>query len=135
MLTRAKIWYGDKEVRLESDGVCALEIYYTGNPIIKTDLRHKQGSRKILIWNNYDDLFIDETLFSYGGKLKILRVTAIDWGLNIVNASLNIENVHLWELIKSDWDYLGLSKCRDTNILYQPFLKRNKPNHYRYLFD
>tara|TARA_Y100000296_G_scaffold76977_1_gene98111 strand:- start:95 stop:445 length:351 start_codon:yes stop_codon:yes gene_type:complete len=107
MLTRAKIWYGDREVRLESDGVCALEIYYTGNPRIKTDLQYKQGSRKILIWNNYDDLFIDETLFSYGGKLKILRVTAIDWGLNIVNASLNIENVHLWELIKSDWDYLG----------------------------
>ena len=107
MLTRAKIWYGDREVRLESDGVCALEIYYTGNPRIKTDLQYKQGSRKILIWNNYDDLFIDETLFSYGGKLKILRVQAIDWDLNIVSAELNIENVHLWELIKSDWDYLG----------------------------
>ena len=107
MLTRAKIWYGDEEVRLESDGACALEIYYIGSPIIKTDLQYKQGSRKILIWNNPDSLFTDETLFSYMGKLKILRVTAIDWYLNTVNASLNIENVHIWELIKSDWDYIG----------------------------
>ena len=107
MLTTAKIWYGDKEVRLESDGVCALEIYYIGNPIIKTDLQYKRGSRKILFWNDYDNLFMDETLFSYGGKLKILRVKAIDWDLNTVSAELNIENVHIWELIKSDWDYIG----------------------------
>jgi hypothetical protein len=107
MLTRAKIWYGDKEVRLESDGVCALEIYYTGRVKIKTDFQYKQGPRKILIWNDYDNLFTDETLFTYTGGLKILRVQAIDWDLNTVRATLNIENVHLWELIKSDWDYLG----------------------------
>ena len=107
MLTRAKIWYGDKEVRLESDGVCALEIYYMGNPRIKNDFQYKQGPRKILIWNDYDNLFTDETLFTYTGGLKILRVQAIDWDLNTVRATLNIENVHLWELIKSDWDYLG----------------------------
>ncbi len=107
MLTRAKIWYGDRNVRLESDGVCALEIYYTGNPIIKTDLQYKRGSRKILIWNDYENLFADEVLFTYEGKLKILRVKAIDWDLNIVNATLNIENVHIWELINSDWDYIG----------------------------
>jgi len=107
MLTRAKIWYGDREVRLESDGVCALEIYYTGSPRILTGLRHKKGSHKILIWNNYDNLFTDGTLFTYTGRLKILRVKAIDWDLNIVSAELNIENVHIWDLINSDWDYLG----------------------------
>ena len=107
MLTTAKIWYGDKEVRLESDGVCALEIYYIGNPIIITDLQYKRGLRKILIWNNYDNLFTNETLFTYVGKLKILQVQAIDWDLNTVRVELNIENVHIWELIKSNWDYLG----------------------------
>ena len=107
MLTRAKIWYGDREVRLESDGVCALEIYYTGKPRITTNLHYKQGSRKILIWNDYDNLFTDETLFTYAGKLRILRAQTIDWDLNTVSAELNIENVHIWELIKSDWDYLG----------------------------
>ena len=107
MLTTAKIWYGDGEVRLESDGVCALEIYYTGSPRILTGLRHKKGSHKILIWNNYDNLFTNETLFTYIGKLKILRVKAIDWDLNIVSAELNIENVHIWDLINSDWDYIG----------------------------
>jgi len=107
MLTTAKIWYGDSEVRFESDGACALEIYYTGNPRINTNLKHKKGSRKILIWNDYDNLFTNETLFTYVGKLKILRVKAIDWDLNIVSAELNIENVHLWDLINSDWDYLG----------------------------
>ena len=101
MLTRAKVWYGDGNVRLESDGVCGLEIYYTGNPIISTGLQHKKGSRKILIWNDY------ETLFTYYGKMKILKVKAIDWDLNIINATINIENVHLWELMKNDWDYLG----------------------------
>ena len=107
MLTRAKVWYGDGNVRLESDGVCALEIYYTGNPKISTELQHKKGSRKILIWSNYDEVFTDEALFTYYGKMKILKVKAIDWDLNIVNASINIENIHLWELINSDWDYLG----------------------------
>ena len=107
MLTTAKIWYGDREVRLESDGVCALEIYYTGSPIILTNFRHKKGPQKILIWNDYDNLFTNETLFVYAGELKILRVQAIDWDLNTISAELNIENVHLWELIKSDWDYLG----------------------------
>ena len=107
MLTRAKIWYGSNQVRLESDGVCALEIYYTGNPKIITNFNYRQGSNKILIWNNYDNLFTDETLFIYTGRLKILRVKAIDWDLNIVNATLNIENVHIWDLIKSNWDYIG----------------------------
>ena len=107
MLATAKIWYGDGDVRLESDGACALEIYYVGNPIIETDLQYKIGPHKILIWTDYDNLFTDETLFNYTGKLKIIRVQAIGWDLNTVNATLNIENVHYWELIKSDWDYLG----------------------------
>ena len=107
MLTTAKIWYGDREVRLESDGACALEIYYTGSPQIITPLRHKKGFNKLLIWTKNDELFKNQTLFLYGGKLKILRVKAIDWDLNIVSAELNIENVHIWDLINSDWDYLG----------------------------
>jgi hypothetical protein len=107
MLTRAKVWYGDGNVRLESDGVCGLEIYYTGNPRINTDLQYKQGSRKILIWNNYDNILTNEALFAYIGKMKILRVKAIDWDLNIINATINIENVHIWELMTGEWDYLG----------------------------
>ena len=65
MLTTANIIYGNKEVRLESDGVCALEIYYTGSPTIKTGLQYKKGSRKILIWKDYENLFADEVLFTY----------------------------------------------------------------------
>ena len=107
MLTTATVWYGDGDVRLESDGVCALEIYYAGSPNISTEFQHKKGSRKILIWNNHDKVFTNETLFTYVGKMRILRVKAIDWGLNTINAKINIENVHLWELMSSDWDYLG----------------------------
>ena len=107
MLTRAKIYYGDNEVRLESDGVSVLEIFYTGNILLQTDLKYKIGARKILIWNDYDNLFTDQILFTYAGKLKILKVRAIDWDLNTVRAIINIENVHIWELLNSEWDYLG----------------------------
>ena len=109
MITTAKIWYGDRDVRLESDGVCALEIFFTGNPVctVNRKFNYKLGSRKLLLWADYQETYTNETLFTYVGKLKILRVKAIDWDLNIVSAKLNIENVHLWELIKSDWDYLG----------------------------
>ena len=75
MLTRAKVWYGDGNVRLESDGVCGLEIYYTGNPIISTGLQHKKGSRKILIWNNYDNVLTNEALFAYIGTVSYTHLT------------------------------------------------------------
>lgn len=107
MLTKAKIWYGDGEVRLESDGVCALEIIFEGNPKIRTSFKYKKGLRKFLLWNDYDEVFTDETLFKYQGKMKILRVLTMDWDLTQVSAQINIENVHLWELMRSDWDYLG----------------------------
>ena len=116
MLTRAAIWYGNGEVRLESDGACALEIYYNGSPSLQTDLQHRQGSRKILIWNDHNNLFMDGVLFAYGGELRILRVEAIDWDLNTVNATINIENVHYWELIESDWDYIG--QWSNLNLTY-----------------
>ena len=50
---------------------------------------------------------MDGVLFSYVGELRILREEAIDWGLNTVNATINIENIHYWEIIKSDWDNIG----------------------------
>ena len=108
MLTRAKVWYGDREIRVESDGFCAMEIFYTGNAKFgrKVPLNIKKGSRKLLVWKNYDDVITDDAILYYTGSLKILRVKVIDWDLNIINASINIENVHLWELMKSDWDYL-----------------------------
>ena len=109
MISTAKIWYGDREVRLESDGACALEISFMGDPkcVVNRKFNYRLGSNKLLLWANYQETYTDEILFTYAGKLKILRVVAIDWDLNTINATLNIENVHLWDLINSDWDYIG----------------------------
>ena len=109
MITTAKIWYGDKEVRLESDGLCALEISFIGKPkcAVNRKFNYKLGSSKLLLWADYKETYTNEVLFKYAGRLKITNVKAIDWDLNTINASLNIENVHYWELITSDWDYLG----------------------------
>lgn len=109
MLTNAKIWYGDKEIRVESDGFCAMEIYYTGSANFGRNIpvNLKKGTRKILLWKDYDELIHNESLLYYTGKLKILKARAIDWDLNIVKVRINLENVHLWELMRSDWDYLG----------------------------
>tara|TARA_Y100000310_G_scaffold324022_1_gene385305 strand:- start:1733 stop:2128 length:396 start_codon:yes stop_codon:yes gene_type:complete len=107
MITFAKIWYGDNIVSIESDGACAVELYYKGEPYMSTILNHRIGENKILIWNEYDKTFPDGRLFTYGGSLKIIRATAIDWDLNTVIAKLTIENIHLWPLMKGDWATSG----------------------------
>ena len=107
MITFAKVWYGDNTVSVESDGACAIEFAYRGTPYINTRQEYRIGGNKILFWNKYDETFLDGSLFTYGGSLKILKATAIDWDLNTVTAKLYIENIHLWQLMGGDWATSG----------------------------
>ncbi len=106
MLTRASVWYGNSSIRVASDGFCAFEMWYIGDPIFRrtSHVHMLQGKSKLLLWVNHNKIITDSNLVNYSGSLKILKVKVSDWDLNVLHASLNIEGVDYWTYLKGNWE-------------------------------
>ena len=102
--TTAKLWYGNGELRLESNGaVAGVEITFRGKPTINWDLpacwTASMGSRKAILYS-MDTEPLPEILGSYTGYLRVLSVLVANWDAEKVPTTINIENVHLSEQLK-----------------------------------
>ena len=92
------LYYGNKEVRVESVGFCAIDIRFEGKPFarINDKFNYRKGQSRLLIWADHPNIHTNETLLTYSGDLRIINAMSADWDLNVETAKINVENVHTW---------------------------------------
>jgi hypothetical protein len=103
------LYYGNKEVRIESNGsIMAMVLYCRNIPRLfspPNGWKSVIGNNKIVLYTEDDNLISgDVRLFRYNALLKIYRVEVIGAEETLHYASINIEGVDYWEYLKGNWE-------------------------------
>ena len=92
--TTVELWYGNGELRLESDGaVAGVEITFNGEPTFDWNLPDSwtaaEGNGKLILYT-MDTESLPEILGYYTGHFEVLSVLVANWNANEVPASIMI---------------------------------------------
>ena len=108
-LSYVNLYYGDKKVRIESNGHIMAMLLYCKN--VPKTLSKPQGwecvynKNRILLYTEGDNLLSgDVTLFNYTSLLKVFRVEVIGAEGILRGAKVNTEGVDYWRLLKGNWE-------------------------------
>ena len=126
----SKLYYGGGEVKLLSPGdAMAIEIHFNGDCSLHSNLGRKwifkHNKNKLLIVNIEGKPFSKELIFKYRGEIKILLCKLVNTQLESHNASISVENVHLWDYMNVGWntsdnlykDYKNTHKHKNPLVL------------------
>ncbi len=108
--TTAKLFYGDGQLRIESNGAIAgIEIAFRGKPTfdwaLPDDWTAAMGAKKILIYSlGVSDL--PEFLGAYSGYFQVFDVIVASWDAEKIPVVIELENIQLWERLNTNWEDL-----------------------------
>ena len=109
-ISYVNLYYGNKEVRVESNGSVMTILLYCSNlpknifPAIK-GWKSVIGNNKIVMYTTDDNLISGNvTLFRYGTPLRIVRAVFIGAERVLNYSTINIEGVDYWEYLKGNWE-------------------------------
>ena len=112
-LSNVSLYYGNKEVRVESNGSIMTILLYCRNiprsiqPSIK-GWESVVGRNKIIMYTTEDNLISgDISLFRYSSPLRISSAVFIGAERVLNYATINIEGVDYWEYLKGNWETMG----------------------------
>ena len=108
-ISYVNLYYGNKEVRIESNGsIMAVVLYSRNIPKSVSSPRGWKsitGNNKIVLYTESDDLISgDISLFRYNTSLKVYRAEVIGAEGILHYANINIEGVDYWEYLKGNWE-------------------------------
>ena len=103
------LYYGNKEVRVESNGsIMAVVLYCRNVPRLVSSPRGWKaitGNNKIVLYTEGDNLILGDTsLFHYNTSLRVYRAEIIGAEESLHYANINIEGVDYWEYLKGNWE-------------------------------
>ena len=108
-MINSKLYYGNGNVKLlNPDSAMAIEIHFNGDCSLHSNLgrkwifKHNKG--KLLIINIEGKPFSKELIFKYRGVIRIVSCKLVNMELQTHNASIIVENVHLWSYMNNEWD-------------------------------
>ena len=108
-ISYVNLYYGNKEVRVESNGsIMAIVLYCRNIPRVTTSPRGWKsivGNNKIVLYTKGDSLISgDVRLFRYSTPLRVYRAEVIGAEETLHYANINIEGVDYWEYLKGYWE-------------------------------
>ena len=108
-ISYVNLYYGDKVVRVESNGsIMAIVLYCRNVPrLISSPKGWKSvtGNNKIVLYTEGDNLISgDISLFHYNTSLRVYRAEVIGAEEILHYANINIEGVDYWEYLKGNWE-------------------------------
>ena len=108
-ISYVNLYYGNKEVRIESNGsIMAVVLYCRNVPRLVSSPRGWKsiiGNNKIVLYIEGDNLISGYvSLFNYNTSLRVYRAEVIGAEEKLHSAKLNIEGVDYWEYLKGNWE-------------------------------
>tara|TARA_Y100000310_G_scaffold335890_1_gene419046 strand:- start:563 stop:1207 length:645 start_codon:yes stop_codon:yes gene_type:complete len=108
-ISYVNLYYGNKEVRVESNGsIMAIVLYCRNIPKLftsPTGWKSVIGRNKIVLYTAGNNLISgNETLFRYNTGFGILKVEVIGAEEVLHYANIGIEGVDYWEYLKGNWE-------------------------------
>ena len=108
-ISYANLYYGNNEVRVESNGsIMAVVLYCRNVPKSIFPIRGWRsviGNNKIVLYTEGDNLISDYArLFRYTTPLRVYRAEVIGAEEILHYANINIEGVDYWEYLKGNWE-------------------------------
>ncbi|MAH46745.1 hypothetical protein CMI37_13030 [Candidatus Pacearchaeota archaeon] len=108
-ISYVNLYYGNKRVRIESNGSIMAIVLYCRN--IPRGVSHPRGwksivgNNKIVLYTEGDSLISgDVSLFHYNTSLRVYRAEVIGAEETLHYANINIEGVDYWEYLKGNWE-------------------------------
>ena len=132
-ISYVNLYYGNREVRIESNGSIMTIVLYCKNipRLVSSPKGWKSvvGNNKIVLYTEGDNLISgDISLFRYQTSLRVLKADIIGAEEKLHSAKINIEGVDYWEYLKGNWETMdavhwenykstfGFSLSRSTSI-------------------
>ena len=108
-ISYVNLYYGNREVRVESNGsIMAIVLYCRNIPrLVSSPKGWKSvvGNNKIVLYTEGDNLISGGiSLFRYQTSLRILKADIIGAEEKLHSAKINIEGVDYWEYLKGNWE-------------------------------
>ena len=108
-ISYVNLYYGNREVRIESNGSIMILILYCRNipKLVSFPRGWKSvvGNNKIVLYTEGDNLISgDVSLFRYQTSLRVLKADIIGAEEKLHSAKINIEGVDYWEYLKGNWE-------------------------------
>ena len=108
-ISYVNLYYGNKEVRVESNGnIMTIVLYCRDMPRVIAPPRGWKsmvGNNKIVLYTEGDSLISgDARLFRYSTPLRVYRAEVIGAEETLHYANINIEGVDYWEYLKGNWE-------------------------------
>ena len=108
-ISYVNLYYGNKEVRIESNGsIMTIVLYCKNIPRLISPpkgWRSVVGNNKIVLYTEGDNLISDDvSLFRYQTPLRVYRAEVIGAEEKLYPATINIEGVDYWEYLKGNWE-------------------------------
>lgn len=123
-ISDVKLFYGDRKVRIESDGsIMAIILTLTGySSNIYNNIkgwRLKSGRNKIIMYTTGDNLISgDVTILRYNSPVKITRATFIGVEETKKTAIIRIEGIDSWEYLKGNYETMTSVHWEKYKALY-----------------
>tara|TARA_Y100000310_G_scaffold159923_1_gene159607 strand:+ start:396 stop:1076 length:681 start_codon:yes stop_codon:yes gene_type:complete len=117
-ISHVNLYYGNKEVRVESNGsIMAVVLYTIHIPRLYSlaeGWKAVSGNNKIVIYTEGSELISgDVKLFNYTNHLRVFKAEVIGAEEILHNANINIEGVDYWEYLKSNWETMDSVNWED----------------------
>ena len=111
-ISYVNLYYGNKEVRIESNGSIMTIVLYCKNVprLVSSPKGWKSvvGNNKIVLYTEGDNLISgDVSLFRYQTSLKVLKADIIGAKEKLHFAKINIEGVDDWGYLKGNWETMS----------------------------
>lgn len=108
-ISYVNLYYGNKEVRIESNGsIIAMVLYCRNAPRSTSSPKGWKsiiGNNKIVLYTEGNNLISgDISLFRYNTSLRVYRAEVIGAEEILHYANINIEGVDYWEYLKGNWE-------------------------------
>ena len=108
-ISYVNLYYGNREVRIESNGSIMTIVLYCKNipRLVSSPKGWKSvvGNNKIVLYTEGDNLISgDISLFRYQTSLRVLKADIIGAEEKLHSAKINIEGVDYWEYLKGNWE-------------------------------
>ena len=108
-ISYVNLYYGNSEVRVESNGGIMAIVLYCRNiqrlVSLHVGWKYIAGNNKIVLYTEGDSLISgDVSLFRYNTSFRVYRAEVIGAEEVLNYANINIEGVDYWEYLKGNWE-------------------------------
>ena len=108
-ISYVNLYYGNSEVRIESNGSIMIIILYCRNIPKSVSFpkgwKSVVGNNKIVLYTEGDNLISgDVSLFRYQTSFRVFKADIIGAEEKLHSAKINIEGVDYWEYLKGNWE-------------------------------